>query len=609
MNIKYGQPVTDPGLISELENSENYGNNSVHKYGNPINDKNLINELEETAEKQSRKTIKKPTIQDNIKNLGLDIPNSDTERKIARTNTKDTLLGAAQSIANYPIEAVNLFKKDKLKEFNFAPKNKSSEVGGYAGDIASFFIPGGAAKGIIKGASMIPRVGELIGKIKNIPFINPLASVANSAGETALASAIQDPQDAGVAASRGGMLGGGTQAFTNLIAAKNPLIKLIGRTGAGLGTGYALGYPEAGALIGAGLPEVSKLFSTNQKAIDNKILEGLNKKDISLSKSANNFLGTNVTPAQASGNYVTAATEGNLKRTPQGAQLGYRMEELQKSQQQKSINRMLDKIHTNNPINNSEIKKAYDLAKTVNLNPEVIKQVKINPIMNDSFSYVRNLPSFEKIPENNYEYLSQVERTLSKKYKQYISQGDKNSAYAINETRKLFGNFLNESNPLYKEAKRLAQPRIVRENIERKMNKMPDDYTAKNFYNAFLNRRKSYNELMRETTNFPEAQQHIKNMRAAWKHLSNTKTVSQGEAQAKSGISQDRDHFKAILQAIKSLSSAKGDVKSIKYIYSPDWEKGFDRIMKEKEKSKRNKKLIDLFTKIAISYNVNTNNS
>lgn len=518
----------------------------------------------------------------------------------------DRRLGMAQSLANYPIEIVNLFKKNPLSKFDFAPKNQDAQTGAMAGDLASFFMPGGAVKGVLKGLEYAPMIGRgvnaLTKYVEASPFLRGATSVGRGAGEAGLFSATRDPENAGMAGAEGAGIGGATQLATNLLMTQNPIVRMLAKMGLGGLIGQTVGHPYYGALAATGVPQLGRMLGLGgRNAIAQDALEGLNYKDVARATSANERLGTTVTPGQASGNYVTAGMEGGLKRSPQGAQYAYRQEQSQLRQQGNAINRMLDNIYQPTAVNEATINALYSKANQMSINPNVVEQMKQNPIVSSAFKTVKSDPAFTQIPENNYEFLAEVDRQLYRDHQAALGTRP-NSANAIASVKSSFNNFLKQANPDYDAATRAAQPKMVRQSIENRFNKMEEDMTGKNFYNKFLNTRSSYQNLLKDTKNFPEAQQAIKDMRQGWKYLSNIKTPSQAEAQSKTGLSHARDQLKAVMEAMQRYTGAKNDIKALKYVYTPGWEKDFDRIMQIKDQKMRNRELASYLGKLGIAY-------
>jgi hypothetical protein len=600
---KYGNAVTDPDLLSKL----NASNESKFNYGAPVNDPNLLSML--NNEQQEPNTIigNIPNASHNFKkdfsNLGVKFPLNSQERSIQNQKMNDALKGAAQQLANYGVKGINIFRNKPISEFNFAPKTEEAKRGKLAVDIGSFFIPGAAGTSLLKGLGYIPKIGAGINAISKAieanKYYDSLAKILGTGASSGIYNAIQNkPENAASSFGQGAALGGGTQAAINMLTSKNPLLHLLARMGVGSGIGASVGHPYMGAAIGAGFPSLVKELGVKNQ--NNEILEGLQPKDIMAAKAANDRLKTPITPAQASGNYVTAGLEGNLKRTPQGAQTAYRLEESQKRAQKNALNNMLDSIYKPTAENEENINKLYELSDRKKISPNIVKIMKKNPVLRSSFNTVASDPAFANIPRNSYKFLSEVDRQLYRDYKNALNERP-NSAHIVNNVKSQFTNFLRNHNEDYANALKASKPKMVRQEIESKFNKNEEDFTGKNFYNKFLNTKKSTQDLLRTTKDFPEAQQAIKDMRSGWKHLSNMKTVSQGEAQAKTGIADARDHLKVVWNAMKKMSGAKKDVEGLKFIYSKDWDKELEKIMQKSDATQRKRDMASLFAKMGMA--------
>lgn len=598
----YGEAIQDSNLLSQLNSDK------TPMYGSAVDDENILSQLDnKNSVPTFMGTLPKPTnIKEDLSKLGIELPLNEKERDDLRENIRERTLGATQALANYPIKAINLFKQNPIQEFNFAPDSQEAKRGKMIGDIGSFFMPGEAALAGIKGLSYIPKIGSSVNAIskaiESAPWLKSLLNIGRTAGETGLYNATQSPDDASTAFAQGAGLGGLTQTGINLLSTQNPFIKALARAGIGYGIGQETGHPYYGVAAATALPQLASVAGlTNKNAISQEMLEGLTARDISRAKTANDRLNVDVTPGQASGNYVTAQAENALKRTPASARVGYGLEKKQQRQQTNAINKMLNDIYQPTPQNEATIKSLYQQADRYAIKQPVIDSMKQNPVMEDAFKTVSNDPAFKNIPENSYKYLAEVKRQLYRDYQSSLINHP-NSAHVIKNIHDQFNTFLKSQNPVYRAATEAAQPKIVREGIEEKFNKLDEDMTGKNFYNKFLNTRKSYQDILRQTKNFPQAQQAIKDMRQGWKNLSNIKTVSQAGEQSKSGIDQARDVFKQIVEAIKKYAGSKGDIKKLKFIYSKDWDKQFDKIMQSKDQARRNRDLMTLLGKIGLSY-------
>jgi len=229
-----------------------------------------------------------------------------------------------------------------------------------------------------------------------------------------------------------------------------------------------------------------------------------------------------------------------------------------------------------------------------------------NPVMRTAVEKVQMNPAFENIPPNNYQFLHEVDRTMQRMI-DGAKVNDPSTAYVYSKYKDMFNKFLKNNNPAYEAANKAAQPKIVRRNIEEKLNKESDDYTAKNFYSKFLNSRKSYQSILQDTRNFPEARKMITDMRSAWKNLSNMKTTSQSESQAKTALDHARNFGNYIVTMIKNMSGSKGDIRRLNFIYSNDWEKGFAKLSDIKNENQRIKEMIHYVSKTAAAAGLSSN--
>lgn len=537
-------------------------------------------------------------------------PQTPEEQREASQVRNDKLRGIVNALANYPIDIVNLVKQNPLGRFNLAPQNEAGRIGETLGNMGTFFLPGEAAKLGIKGLQYAPGIGKGVNALSNVirgnPFLRGTANIGRTAGETGLYSATQEPENALGAGLKGAGLGAGMQTTANFLTTPNPIVRLAAKLGLGAMIGHMYGAPGYGAMGGLVAPQLLEMFSgKGENALAEDALTGLEspqaRRETMRSVAANRRLGTTLTPGQASGNYVIAGKEGALKRSEQGAQEGIQQEQKQLRQQRNALNNMLENIYKPTPQNEARITQLYNKANQKSINPDVVEKLKDNPIMASAIKTVKSDPAFSNIPENNYEFLAEVDRQLFRD-QQAALKNRPNSAHAVGNVKTSFNNFLKQINPDYEAATQAAQPKMVRQKIENRFNKLEEEMTGKNFYNKFLNTRKSYQDILQDTKNFPEAQEAIKDMRRGWKHLSNIKTPSQAESQAKTGLSQARSTMTAIMEAMQRYAGAKNDVKALKYIYHPEWEHGFKRIMEIKDQQKRNRELATFIGKLGAWY-------
>jgi hypothetical protein len=492
-------------------------------------------------------------------------------------NIRDLGTGFSQSLVNYPKEIANLFLKEKLPLSDWGNHNAASNFGGFLGDLASFSFPGKAASLLIKGGRYLPIASNAISSLKDInassPTLNYLSKLGSNIGQSAIFGAAHDNESPQSGAIAGGILGGASQGLTDLVGIKNPLISLLAKSGLGALIGqFSGGHPIYGAGAAVALPEAIKYAGLSRKSqIPAQLLEGLTPAAWKKSVEANRKLGTLITPGEATGNRVKNAREGNLMRTPESDQYALDLQEKQANLDKTAINNMLDKIYVSTPKREKEIDDAYRLAYRRSIPPRVVEEIKNQPIMEDAFTYVKQDPAFRNVPENNYKFLAEVNRHLKRKVDELENSGRVTSARLHDNIRKEYNDFLHDSNEDYAKATDLAQPKIVRNNIVKKLNRHPDDYTAKNFYSKFLSRPNAANELLEDASYFPEAHADIKLMQDAWKNRSNLESASSASYTARKGLADIRNDTKQWLQLIKKEVGSNMDKNALDFIYSPDW--------------------------------------
>lgn len=528
----------------------------------------------------------------------------------------DIATGLGQGLANVFIDPYNWIRKGLGKEpvnrANFSPDTFESK---FAEHVAPFLGPQLLEVGpIAAGSSLskIPAINKILQPIfqsfKSKPIVNSITKVtgktAKGAADVGLISALENPEHPTDEFKKGAEFGGPLSLASHLVTSKIPGLSTLAKGGVGALIGGQYGHPFAGAATAIGLPIRKFAGLESNEDIAKEMLSGLESKDYSRAAAANERLGTVATPGEMTGNYVTSGKEGYLKKTAIGSRLGYRAEEKQKNAEKNAINKMLENIYKPTANNENKINKLYELSHNYSLKPEVVDRIRQNKLLDDSFRRVRTLPSMHGVPENNYKFLEQVENDLVRQ-KNSLSSTNKNESFYTGETHKEFNKLLKEQNPAYAEASKSSQPRIVRRNIEEKLNKEEEDLTAKNFYSRMLNSRKSYRELLRDTKNFPEAQQNIKDMRSAWKHLSNMKTSSQAHSHGQTGLDQARNFANYIEVQMHNIAGSNGIKNRMEFIYSKDWPKYASKIINAKDKESRLSAISNLVTKIGTAYGLN----
>lgn len=551
----------------------------------------------------------------------------DMERR--KRQLSESGIGAGQGVLNSMIGIANLLPKVNIPKAHYAPDTEYSRRGELAGDIGSYFLPGGAFKAI-KGVKPTLKAIESAS-----PAINAILRNLGQGAQAGIFSASHAPEGQRVhEGEKGAAIGSALDVLGR--ALHIPYLGNLLSGGAGYLAGQQVGHPYIGAEAGLAAPQALKyLMSGNKNAMAEQMLAGLDKNDVARSAEAAQRIGIRLRPSEASGNPITAGIEAQPRKTVAGAQEHIRQEMGREHEQQNAIRNLLDKIYKPTPENKNAIsslyKKAYkhDLElpelntvvemplkkspilneKGVNFETEVppkvenktMEYLKSGPILKEAFGNVGRNSAFSDIPENNYEYLHAVSRELQRMKK---GARDGNESFRIGQVQENFNKLIKNENPDFAAAQKAAQPKLQREGIEQKINEDVENekVTGKDFYNKVLKRYDNYKELVKSLKNNPEARQALKDMRISFKNMSKLPTVGTTAEQQAKGYTSLRETFTAMVHKMKDIAGGNPDIAKIKYINSGQWMKDFDKLKEIKDSREYNKKLLNLVSRVGLAY-------
>lgn len=552
---------------------------------------------------------------------GARIPTNESARKLSQEQSEasiDTFRGIGKSLGNTPQEFANIFR-ERSQDIPFPYKNQNEEIGGVAGDIGTFFLPGGSLKGILKGATYLPKIGKganaITKAIENSPLIKNALNIGRTGLETAIMGVRKNPQQSAGETATQGATGAGLQTLLNAVLSKNPIVNFLAKAGLGAGGGYlggkATGTPAyesvplgLGTAFGMGplLRELGVVKSPVSK-------EFLSDVKTTIPESAkqrlesNRSLQTAIRPSEALNNTSIGSKEGNIPFSVGGAQEMAEQEAIRTKEHQAAINKLLDEIHVNTPEAKQEIRTAYKNANKWNMNEKFMDSIEDDPVINQAIHKVETTPALKKdlndIPKNNVMYLDQVKRAMDDMRSAALRRGDKNEARIINETANKFTKEIDKSVPEYARARDLSQRSIVRSQISKALNKgRTKEINGYQFYTKILANDDAYNKLYQSLKNVPEAQAMLKNMKQGWDTLIPPQTVRASFAKSSSSMDKVRSSIHGLMIHFKNLVvGGKRDVERAKFIYSKDWEKEFANIQKMENQIEKRNAMIKLIAK------------
>lgn len=475
--------------------------------------------------------------------------------------------------ANLAIKTANLLPGVNIPEykgFHVAPHNSAATLG----EIGSFF-----------GTGLLSRLGEVPSYIKNIPYIaNELKKATGIIGKSPLA--IQKALK-GLTSETGKSIGRNALVGAAMSPEEQGIGAALGSGGAALG--HVLGYliPKIANKLGFGVTP------------GEETIKGLSYEDIAPSVEAGERLGTKLRPSEASRNPFIAGLEGRYPRTREAAYENVKLGMERTKSEKKAISNLLSKIYSPTVANNKEINLLYQNASRFNLKPEIMNQLKTDPLIKNALYEVSKNPAWKRdlgdTPENNIAYLDRAKRALYDKEQglKVRAPGEaKQYADARNNLVKVMDNFV----PDYKKARELSELKITRSDIKKKMKE--EEIGGSSFFNKFIKNDNEFKKLNYKLRNRPEAQKMLSDMKDAWHSLINIEKPSTASYQSEKAINQARGSLQKILEMWNQLTGKKKNLEAIKFIRSDKWVKKLRNAKESGDKNRLENTLSDIMGKI-----------
>lgn len=224
----------------------------------------------------------------------------------------------------------------------------------------------------------------------------------------------------------------------------------------------------------------TKLFG-NKSEIANEMFSDILPGDINAaqkSMEAAKRLGVNLTPAEATGNPIIAATEGQLGATKQGARDLTKYKLGEKAKQKQAINTFLDDVSQSKNVAGEEIRDAakaiiekdrqamiakatpyYKSAEKETLNPNSLNAILRDSNVAKAWDDVLKDPLYatelEGFPKNSIKVLDQVKKNLDGKIQQQINFGDNEAAAILMRAKEKLVSQLDKISPTYAKARKI----------------------------------------------------------------------------------------------------------------------------------------------------------
>lgn len=460
--------------------------------------------------------------------------------------------GAGQGLANTGAginrlltKGANLIPGVNLPEgptVDIAPNKLSSKIGEFGGSIAG-------------GGSLL----KYLNAIRGIP-----TNIGTEIAKNAFAGSAMSPEEQGL----GALLGGGGSAL--------------------------------GAALGKILPKVANKLGLGAKP-GRETIEGLDYEKLKPSIEAAERLGTPLRPSEASRNPFIGGLEGKYPRTREAAYENVELGMQRSGKEKKAINKLLSTIYDKSTASDNKLSEMYSNVSRWNLKPELTNHLKQDPLIAKAIDIVKKDPAWQRnlknTSENNVAFLDKVKRELGEHEEAFKrASGGKGKAREYGQARKNLTKALDQAVPGYKSARNLAERKIARESIEKKLKK--SEVSGSEFFKKIIENDQEFNKKFKSLRNVPEAQSQLKDMKEAWHSLINVEKPGTAAYQSEKSINQARGSLQRIENIWRQLTGKKKNVEAIKFIRSNKWVEELKEASKSKDKNRLENTLSGIIGKI-----------
>lgn len=453
----------------------------------------------------------------------------------------------AQGAINEPGKMANVLlpKNMQIPKLNVANKlspgvsPESAKADEGFGGMLGMGLPRAGVMGGLKALQGLPSIGKVLEHaMKASPILNKLFDVGGRGAEFGLYEAAEHPEQSG---TRGAL-------------------------GFGLGAGLSA--------LGHGVPAVANKLGFGKQPGEEAI-EGLTYGQVAPAVEASERLGTPLRPSEASGNPFLAGLEGKYPRTREAAFENVELGMERVGQEKSAINKLLNTIYDKSTAANNKVRDLYQSAYRWNMKPEVVNQLKQDPLISEAFDTVSKDKAWQRkiqgAPESNFAYLDKVRKALGDEESKLIRSGEKSKAKEYTEARNNLSNVMDNASPAYKQARAEAQKSIIRSQLEKKLK--TGEIKGTEFYKKIIKNETKFDDLVRSLDKVPEAQSMLKDMKTAWHSLINVEKPSSASYQSEKALNQARNYLDRTIELWNKLTGKKKNAEAVKFIRSDAWVK------------------------------------
>lgn len=369
-------------------------------------------------------------------------------------------------------------------------------------------------------------------------------------------------------ATGGGLLGRGMKGVSGLAARAG---------GAGLsGVGQnvdpihsaAMGVIPEGAVSGA------KWLAEPFTGGKGTVLKGIEPADVRSTIEAARRLGLDyVTPGEASGFSYIGKQEGRIGNTLEGSKLREKKAAARQASEERVITGFLNKLDDRIELP-KEKQMLYESVMQKKLPVETVVDFASNDeniakAIKTVDSRAAYRQALKGVPRDSFKFWDMVKRSMDDSIDSAQRKGENYEAKLIKESKDRLVKEMDQIDPDYVRARKLAQRSIIRRQIEEGFDKK--ETSGRNFYNNQLKSKANFEELYNNLSEFPELQQNLLDMREVFPKL-------YGQADAKAAVRGERSGYETPRSApewftrmIKQQLSEADDIRQVEALTAPDW--------------------------------------
>lgn len=303
----------------------------------------------------------------------------------------------------------------------------------------------------------------------------------------------------------------------------------------------------------------------------------------------------------------------------------------------------------------------YKIAHKTKLSAKTVKNLKSDPVLSAAAARVQKNPLYKKALDgagpNDLKFWDIVKGEVDDQIETAVKSGGRNSSRLLTDSKRTLTSLLDEASPEYSAARAIygegAKPlqqlregvvgriadledsqlknvskilfdanqtdpsvlgqvrkqfikenpdawkRVIRNEIERRLDAVKADRTGSTFYNTILAKDRDFRMFLNASRGMPEVQKTLIDMRRVWGNLINPESVKGAAGKAKSSLDVPRSSAEAIATYVKNKLGGKADQAAVELITDPRWADEVRRVSSIKSQARRDEALLEAIVRVA----------